>query len=156
SAPRDRTASSRRAAAPRCCRAAAQCGSSPGRISPERCGSRCRRWFRWPWELTLSQHPRSSFPLFGGHPVNTKRAWGRTMPQHIGRGLLDRPLEAGDDTRGLIVGIIQYSELRPILTLQLQDIARLLWGGDLVAELLDHPPDLGDLFGVALGELPAA
>src|SRR6266571_5007732 len=62
--------------------------------------------------------------------------------------ILDRPL-----ARAMTVWM---SKLHAVGTLQAQNLARLLRGGDLIAEFLDQAPHLGDLLGVALGELAAA
>src|SRR2546422_5577734 len=61
--------------------------------------------------------------------------------------ILDRPL-----ARAMTVWM---SKLHAVGALQAQNLARLLRGGDLIAELLDQAAHLGDLLGVALGKLAA-
>src|SRR6266700_1365190 len=50
----------------------------------------------------------------------------------------------------------KFLKLHAVGALQAQNLTRLLRGGDLIAEFLDQAPHLGDLLGVALGELAAA
>src|SRR3954447_16385542 len=48
------------------------------------------------------------------------------------------------------------SKLRSVRPLQPERFTGFLRSGDLIAEFLDQPAHLGDLLGIALGELAAA
>src|SRR5262249_36945827 len=84
----------------------------------------------------------SSFPRAQDRPVRVY--W---MPAFAGM------TTARSDKRARL---LQVSKLHAVGALEAENLARLLRAGDLIAELLHDSPHLGNLLGVALGELAAA
>src|SRR5262249_49749066 len=95
----------------------------------------------------LFQHPPSSCPRKRASSIH---GFGNEARSCLARNAVvtGSPACAGDDSR--VCCCAMRSKLHAVGAFEAEDRARLLRGRDLVAELLDQAPHLGDLLGVAL------